>query len=163
MRHHWPSHACPAVATSADITAERDHALRAHGFVDVLQKPLTLQALERCLRHHLACDESTSLLDDEAALVTCGNTDTLRALRLLFLDELDRLHGEWQQPPSPQVMIERLHRLKASCGFCGAQTLAVQTQRLRQQTERDGNVSEQALNAFLDTLMATRQALAEQA
>ncbi|WP_206064224.1 response regulator [Oleiagrimonas sp. C23AA] len=159
---HWPSHACPAVATSADITPERDRALRDHGFVDVLQKPLALDELENCLQRHLAHAAPSSLLDDEAALLTCGNADTLRALRRLFLDELDRLHDEWQRPPSPEAMIERLHRLKASCGFCGARALAAQAQRLRQQTELGSQTIEPALHDFLDTLMATRKALAEQ-
>lgn len=146
-----------AVATSADIApADRDDLLAA-GFSDILLKPCTLTDLRRVLA--LIQAESSSVLDDGAALCSSGDATTMRALRLLLREELALLQGELDQLSADRVAFaERLHRLRSSCGFCGATALAEQAVRLQRQLLPDGSAPA-ALASFRRVLAATLQAL----
>lgn len=146
-----------AVATSADIApADRDDLLAA-GFSDILLKPCTLTDLRRVLA--LIQAESSSVLDDDAALCSSGDATTMRALRLLLREELALLQGELDQLSADRVAFaERLHRLRSSCGFCGATALAEQAVRLQRQLLPDGSAPA-ALASFRRVLAATLQAL----
>lgn len=146
-----------AVATSADIApADRDDLLAA-GFSDILLKPCTLTDLRRVLA--LVPAGSSSVLDDAAALCSSGDTTTMRALRLLLREELALLQGELDQLSADRVAFaERLHRLRSSCGFCGATALAEQAVRLQRQLLPD-SATPAALASFRRVLRATLQAL----
>ena len=146
-----------AVATSADIApADRDDLLAA-GFSDILLKPCTLTDLRRVLA--LIQAESSSVLDDGAALCSSGDATTMRALRLLLREELALLQDELDQLSADRVAFaERLHRLRSSCGFCGATALAEQAVRLQRQLLPDGSAPA-ALASFRRVLAATLQAL----
>lgn len=150
--------ASTAVATSADIApADRDDLLAA-GFSDILLKPCTLTDLRRVLAL-VQAESWSSVLDDGAALCSSGDATTMRALRLLLREELALLQDELDQLSADRVAFaERLHRLRSSCGFCGATALAEQAVRLQRQLPLDGSTPA-ALADFRRVLGATLQAL----
>lgn len=147
-----------AVATSAELRLADRRSLLAAGFNDVLLKPCTLSDLQRVLAliqpHGPDC-----VLDDGAALYSTGDVATMRALRQLLRDELAVLKRELDELSQDVVAFgDRLHRLRSSCGFCGAPALAQQASLMQQQLSRDG-VTPAALTRFRTALSATLQAL----
>jgi len=160
----------PAIATSAEIDAAAAANLRESGFVDTLAKPTTLTLLQELLQRHLRVGEAASavpepnavagaLLDDHSALAALGGDRTaLKALRGLFARELEALDRDFDVPTL--ISGGRLHRLRASCGFCGALRLAGATVLL-DHALRSGDASAPALvQQFQLACRATRQALA---
>jgi two-component system OmpR family response regulator len=146
-----------AVATTAELAPSDRLSLLAAGFSEILLKPCRLADLQRVLK--LADRSGTALLDDTAALVTTGDAVTMRALRLLLLEELVMLERDLDKISCDRADFgERLHRLRSSCGFCGAATLSTQTALLQRQLIRaeDAPVS---LTRFRPALLATIQAL----
>lgn len=144
-----PSAGRPALATTAS-TDRADHArLHAAGFADVLCKPLaaaTLQAAVLALLGPVPAaaratatatrrDPASTGLDAEAALSAAGGDAAIvAALRGLFVAELDALPAEiaaYAANRDVQALHERLHRLDASAGFCGAPGLVRAIARLR--------------------------------
>jgi CheY-like chemotaxis protein len=147
-----------AVATSAELVASDRGDLLAAGFSDILLKPCTLTDLRRVLAL-VQVEPWASVLDDGAALCSSGDATTMRALRLLLREELALLQHELDQLGGDQVAFaERLHRLRSSCGFCGATALAEQTMRLQRQLSPRGPAPA-ALASFNAVLRATLQAL----
>ena len=147
-----------AVATSAELAASERRELLAAGFGDILIKPCTLSDLRRVLAL-VQAEPSASVLDDGVALYSSGDATTMRALRLLLREELALLQRELDQLGGDQVAFaERLHRLRSSCGFCGATALAEQTMRLQRQLSPQGPAPA-ALASFNAVLCATLQAL----
>ena len=133
----------PALAHTAELSAETGHALRAEGFLDVLVKPLSadrlLQAVRRGLTHgRMTAQEpphSDRDWDEHAALLALnGQRGHLSALRELFLAELPGTRDAVDaalQSDNVQALRGHLHRLQASCGFVGAARLASAVRRLR--------------------------------
>jgi CheY-like chemotaxis protein len=148
-----------AVATTAELEpAERQRLLDA-GFSDILLKPCGVSDLQRVLAL-VQSDHDASVLDDRVALTTSGDATTMRALRLLLREELALLHQELDPLSRNQgVFSERLHRLRSSCGFCGAAALSSQTVLLQRQLSQHGGATPAALVRFRKTLLATLQAL----
>jgi len=147
-----------AVATSAELTAAERGSLLDAGFSDALLKPCTLADLRRVLALAQAGSPSC-VLDDGAALHSSGDTTTMRALRLLLREELTLLQHDLDElSRDGTAFADRLHRLRSSCGFCGATALANQTIQLQQQlSSRD--TAPAALHRFRSALQATLQAL----
>ncbi len=147
-----------AVATSAELASADRRNLLAVGFSEVLLKPCTLVDLQRVLAlvpsHGPAC-----VLDDGAALYSSGDTTTMRALRLLLREELALLQRELGTlSRDSAAFADRLHRLRSSCGFCGAVALTQQTMLMQQQLARDG-ATPAALESFRKAIRTTLQAL----
>ncbi len=119
----------PAIAVTA---AAEDAAPRmlGVGFAEVLPKPITGAALRAALRRHLQLP--ATVLDDAAAMAACGSEDAGRRLRRLFLDqELPAVVAEFERCRDDLARLRpTLHRLRASCGFCGAGELAGATATL---------------------------------
>ena len=146
-----------AVATTAELAPGDRMPLLAAGFSEILLKPCGLSDLQRVLT--LSNRRGIAILDDSAALITTGDVATLRALRLLLREELAVLERGLDGISLDRVDFgERLHRLRSSCGFCGAATLSTQTALLQRQLVRadGGPVS---LVRFRHALVATIQAL----
>ncbi len=122
-----------AVATSAELAPADRRDLLAVGFSEVLLKPCTLAGLQHVLTLvHTA--GPACVLDDGAALYSSGNATTMRALRILLREELALLQRELGGLiQDPVAFADRLHRLRSSCGFCGAAALAQQIVRMQQQ------------------------------
>jgi CheY-like chemotaxis protein len=146
-----------AVASSAELDAAAERTLLACGFRDVLRKPCGLAELRRVLT---LLPGALPVLDDEAALRASGDATTMRALRQLLRNELALLDRELGSPQRDDTQLEdRLHRLRSSCGFCGAPALATETTRLQRQLSEGAHAFDAALAQFRGTLRATLQAL----
>jgi CheY-like chemotaxis protein len=112
----------PAIATTAEPDSTRAMLLEA-GFAQVLPKPVSLEVLRAALAP-VGCEADP--LDDDNALHACGSLSAVERLRRLFAEqELPRIQDEFEQhAENPQALRPTLHRLLASCGFCGAASLA---------------------------------------
>jgi len=152
-----------AVATTAELEATERRTLLDAGFSDILLKPCTVADLQRVLtlaRPDFPASGETCVLDDRAALSTTGDATTMRALRLLLREELALLDRELDsQSRDLAAFGERLHRLRSSCGFCGATVLSAQTVLLQRQLLQRGDAAPAALARFRRALQATLQAL----
>ena len=118
-----PNRGVPAIATTADPDPQLHQRLRKTGFHAVLLKPSNKSRLREALREcGLAVDANEStLLDDQAGLAASGSEEILIALRSLFATELNALAREFDALLQDRTSLgERLHRLRAACGFCGA-------------------------------------------
>lgn len=154
-----PSGAAIAVASTAEPdTATRTHLLGA-GFQAVLGKPCGVAQLRKLL---LLVPGASPLLDDAAAVRATGNAATMQALRSLLRHELRVLrHDLATLQTQPLAFGERLHRLRSSCGFCGAPALAAAVTRLQQHLHLPATINAAALNAFDAAVVATLHALGE--
>ena len=149
----------PAIATTAEPDATRAALLEA-GFVEVLPKPLSLERLRDALSRH-GC--RVGPLDDDAALCACGSPTAVERLRRLFFEEeLPRVQHELDLLDDDYPALHpTLHRLRASCGFCGAPELARASEMLHNvlATSTDADRVDAALQAFRQALQETRAAL----
>ena len=153
------SHASPAVASSAESGSLDRRGLLQAGFGEILVKPCDLKALRRVLALS-RCEGGAPLLDDAAALGSSGDARTMQALRGLLHDELTNLERELGRLCNDRVALaERLHRLRSSCGFCGAAALAECTVTLQQWLRDAPADAPVPLEPFRDTLQATLHAL----
>ncbi len=157
-----PSRHALALASTASTDAAQATTLTAAGFTEVIVKPVTVATLRAQLARHLPLPETSLVLDDAQALRAAGGSDAVvSSLRHLFADELDALPAEFETlaaNQNPAALRERLHRLDASAGFCGAPLLLDATARLR--AALDGVAWPQAaLDDFLAVCRRTRQAL----
>ncbi|HEX5353446.1 MAG TPA: response regulator [Rhodanobacteraceae bacterium] len=154
------SRTAPAIATSAARDIELASLLDA-GFTDVLPKPVSVEVLQATLRKHNFLPDSP--LDDEDALRACGSAAAVARLRRLFAEqELPKLHAELERArDDPYLLRSTLHRLHASCGFCGARTLARASAALHRALATGASSAEvqSALEAFRNALAATGAAL----
>jgi HPt (histidine-containing phosphotransfer) domain-containing protein len=169
------------VATSAELDVAMVKELLAAGFVDALLKPASIDAIGEVVRRFVAAngaalasppiapfaEETLPLLDDAVALSAIGGDRTaLDALRVLFVAELEAIERDIRGPDRPTVdtavLVERLHRLRASCGFCGAPTLGACAARL-QELLSSGADADTVFEEFLTLIQATMHALSAQA
>jgi len=149
-----------AVATSAEVSPGDRQQLLAAGFGEVLQKPCDLRDLQRVLLLAQPDTGEVPLLDDDAALVSTGDVRTMRALRGLLREELASLYRELDRlGADPHGFAERLHRLRSSCGFCGAAALSVQVIALQQRLSQGQHGVPVPTQRFRKALLATLDAL----
>jgi CheY-like chemotaxis protein len=169
----------PAVATSAELDARRRSVLGAAGFAAVLAKPARVDDIRACVGGfidlHVAADAvagpaqtaaaAEPLLDDVQALAAIGgDADGLAALRTLLAGELLGVEQAAAAAAlEPSLWRDRLHRLRASCGFCGAVALGASSRRLQQALAQDPSHADAAFAQFLRSCAATREALAASA
>jgi CheY-like chemotaxis protein len=149
-----------AVATSAELDEPTRQRLFDCGFNDLLLKPCQQSDLRRIAALVDPALGGEDLLDDTQALASSGDEHVMRALRGLMRDELLQLDREWEELAQDSVRLrERLHRLLASCGFCGTASLATQTLLLQQHLMRGQTVASGPVAGFRSTLLATIDAL----
>lgn len=147
------------VASSAELDASRERELLACGFHGVLRKPCGIAELQHVLA---LLPGAIPVLDDETGLRASGDAATMHALRQLLRHELTQLQQELDTPRQDDATTDdRLHRLRSSCGFCGAPALAAETVRLQRQLREDPRDNAQAIARFRETLAATLQALGD--
>lgn len=143
------------------LSAEVDDALRARllraGFHAVLAKPVSLADLLAALPATASIAAVTSLaataqiaepgageypvLDDAAALTVCGNIQTVDALRALLANELQQTLDAIRNAGvsgDTEALGATLHRLRSSCGFCGAAALGAAVARAAAEIEYPG-------------------------
>ncbi len=158
-----PNRWTPAVVTTAEASADRN-AMIGSGFVEVLLKPVSMDALHSLLERLLPGSVSAcALLDDTlAAEATGGDPSIIAALRGLFAQELDALPAELNQfaaKTDRAALLDRLHRLDASAGFCGAPFLAKAVTALRASLQSDAAWPTAAIAELVGACMKTRAAL----
>lgn len=123
----------PAVASSAELDANDQRALLAAGFHAVLLKPCSLLDLHDILKLAVIERRHAPLLDDDLALKTAGTPVVVQALRGLFRQELASIDEQLDELSADAGAFEaRLHKLRSSCGFCGASALAEHAASLQQ-------------------------------
>ena len=148
-----------AIATTAELTREDRAALLAAGFRDILMKPCSMADLQRLLLTVATDLHDQQPLDDVAALTATGDANTMRALRLLLREELVALERDLDSlSQNVTALSERLHRLRSSCGFCGAKGLSQQTMMLQQHLSQSA-AQPFALARFRRSLSTTLAAL----
>lgn len=172
-----PSRDAPALATTADAGSHVRRELLDAGFLDVIVKPVTVDALRATLARHLGIaiggaeresehvDESD--LDDARALAAAGgDASIMAALRRLLVAELDALPAEMADIVARNdraPLHDRLHRLDASAGFCGAPALVRAAARLRPEIATQSAWPDAAIADFLIACAEIRARLAESA
>jgi CheY-like chemotaxis protein len=164
-----------AIATTADAGDATREALLAAGFIDVIPKPVGIDALRAALARHsgatiapvaaaaVATSETDALDDSSALLAVGGDASILAALRGLLIGELDALPAEIAEIASRNdvtALRDRLHRLDASAGFCGARGLASAVSRLRAALDDSDAWPNQAAHEFLVACAHVRDRLA---
>ena len=167
----------PAVATSADITPADHERLIEAGFVATLGKPASVAAIHAVVERHLslaapfpshcgeeeARDPDGTVLDEGAALAAIGgDRAAMHALRRLLAGELDGLIAALSGD-GPAIdaaaFADSLHRLRASCGFCGAPALGAAAAQFETCVRSGKGDAAGIRNAFLQACSATRDAL----
>lgn len=149
----------PALATTAEPDSARTMLLAA-GFAQVLPKPVSFAVL-RAVLAQFGCEANA--LDDDNALRACGSQSAVERLRRLFAEqELPRIQDEFDRSADdPQALRSTLHRLLASCGFCGATALARACGVLHDAlaSGTDGGRVDAAMDGFAKALRETRKTL----
>ncbi|NII54788.1 hybrid sensor histidine kinase/response regulator [Luteibacter sp. SG786] len=154
------SNAATALATSAEVPAPLRASLLSAGFAGVIEKPCRVASLVDALAATLGLDDGTRILDDAAGLTATGDPHTMQALRQLLRAELVDLSGALGSlVDDPAELVERLHRLRSACGFCGAARLGAQAKVLQGHVRETRIVVPDALARFRAELDATLAAL----
>ncbi|WP_114241509.1 response regulator [Dyella sp. C9] len=149
-----------AVATSADMDMAHRQRLLAAEFSEVLQKPCNIADLRRILGLVQAGAGTLPLLDDQQAVATMGDAEVVKAMRTLLRAELAGLYQDLDVLRNdPEAFAGRLHRLRSSCGFCGAAALATQATLLQRHLKLGHSGSLAPLSRFRKALLATIDAL----
>lgn len=154
------SHAATALATSAEVPASLRTELLNAGFVGVIEKPCRIASLVEALAATLGIEGELRILDDDAGLTAAGDPNTMQALRQLLRAELVELSAALAPlAKDPAELVERLHRLRSACGFCGAARLGAQAKVLQGHVRETRVVIPEALARFEAELGATLTAL----
>lgn len=152
-------HATLAVATTADDDARLNATLLAAGFSAILRKPCSVAHLQDVLMLVPTHRHAGGVLDDGAGLSSSGDATTLRALRQLLRDELHVLEAQLATLAHDRSeLAERLHRLRASCGFCGTPELAAAAGELQREAEQRPPLPA-SIARFRQVLQVTTEAL----
>lgn len=145
----------PALATTASTDRDTHDTLMAAGFDAVLPKPISLADLGAAVRRYerKGNDTITPFFDDARAhAVVGGDSSIVTALRRLLLAELERLPGELaimsRQLNASQQLDQRLHKLAASAGFCGAVGLEDAVRALEAARNRQADWAEHDVASF---------------
>lgn len=146
------------IAMSAEITPSITARLQALGIHCILAKPMSIPSMHRAVLEQLEItlppDKELAIWDDEQALSALGNnTESLKSLKNLFKAELpqmmQQIDVEFKKGNQPKIA-DILHKLKASCGFLGANKLLAECKALEQ------DISHQSLAHFM---LAAKQTL----
>lgn len=150
----------PAVASSAELDASEQRSLLEAGFDAVLLKPCTLHDLQSILALAKVDRQHLPLLDDKLALNTSGTPAVVQALRMLFRQELVDVYERLDALSLDAAALEaRLHKLRSSCGFCGATSLAEHIASLQRHLKLAHRGAMLPLSDFRESLLQTVKAL----
>jgi two-component system, OmpR family, response regulator len=151
----------PAFATSAEISPLLRSDLEAAGFTGAIEKPCKIASLSHALDAALGVDPRRGVLNDDEGLVASGDAKVLGALRELLRVELVQLRSELHGlEHDPAGLVERLHRLRSACGFCGATRLGAQAKALQGHVVEMRATAPAVMERFRRELEATIAALA---
>ena len=168
-----------AIATSAELNADMRSELTRAGYVEALTKPIGIDRLERLLAERTChwrtrevratsthAASASALLDDGAGLASVGgDAKALRALRGLLMQELNTSIARIATMQTPMLTAELrdyLHRLRASCRYCGTPLLGAVAERLDAKLRADDKSIGMELDEFIASCAQTSAALAAQ-
>lgn len=163
----------PAIAHTAERERRALDALRADGFAIALSKPVATDDWQGAIRRVLARPFANRLTptlsplpdarrsgdaplwNEQTALAAVGgDMRNVRGLRELFVGELDGTREQIESAAAASdtaALQGALHRLRASCGFVGAERLGLASRLLSAEP-----ASAPALQSFFAALSATR-------
>jgi CheY-like chemotaxis protein len=151
----------PAFATSAEIPLTLRDDLADAGFVGVIEKPCKIAALKHALEAVLGVDTRVGVLDDQEGMAATGDLRIMHTLRELLRRELLDLRSELHTlAHDPAGLVDRLHRLRSACGFCGALRLGAQAKALQGHIADTRYTAPAVMERFRRELEATIVALA---
>ncbi len=150
------NHTTPAIATCAGLGNTQCARLLAAGFADALPKPLPLARLHASLQ---ACRDGV-VLDEARARAVTGDAGTLAALRGMLVNELAHCAVQLDQllEHDRDALCGLLHKLRAGCGFCGADQLEAASAALHAELHA-GRCETATLARFRALLGSTRISL----
>lgn len=156
----FPAHA-KKIAISAEITPSITSQLTAIGIYTALTKPMSIaqlhQAIGTALNLDAAPGNDTALWDTQKALLALGNNlEILNTLKSLFKAELPSMLDQINQSyvlGNFSKISETLHKLKASCGFLGANKLLAECDAL------DSNICQERLDSFQKIALQTWESI----
>ncbi len=156
------------IALSAGLDEAGARRLQSAGFDLALPKPINARTLLDCARgqaHPFTSFPPLSvfpILDDVSALRALGGSpDAVRRIRTLFAGELPAqidAVAEAFGSGDAETVTGLLHRLRASCGFCGAAELEQAGQRLAVGVA-SGDFAKPGITAYLQAAQRLLQAL----
>ncbi|HEY4092453.1 MAG TPA: response regulator [Luteibacter sp.] len=150
----------PAFATSAEVSPILRSDLEMVGFIGVIEKPCKIASLKIALEAALGVDSRLDVLDDAKSLLATGDLAIVRSLRALLRTELLELRSELHTlAHNPAVLIDRLHRLRSACGFCGATRLGEQAKALQGHVVESRHAAPAVVERFRREVEATIAAL----
>lgn len=149
------------IAVSAEITPSITSQLIAIGIHRALAKPMSIAELQQAVISELNLDitlgSENALWDTQKALLALGNNqEILNTLKALFKAELPSMLEQIKQSygfGNFSKISEILHKLKASCGFLGANKLLAECVAL------DTNICQERLDNFQKIAMQTWQSI----
>lgn len=158
-----PSCGSTAIATTADSSVDRESLLRA-GFSAVMIKPISIESIRGALECHLPASASGNQgMNDELALLKIGGDrvilDKLRTLLALELDALPAEISACAANRDMAALLDRLHKLDASAGFCGAIQFVSAIQQLRRKIQTEAGWPTRSIEEFLRASAASRALL----
>lgn len=168
-----------AIATSAELDAAMRAQLVQAGYADTLTKPIGVERLAALLAAHLphwnrqrpqtaasslevaaVPMSSSAVIEDGAALASVGgDRQTLQSLRGLFASELEAALPRIAVMPAGELG-DWLHRLRASCRYCGAVRLGNSAEKLERRLKAATDGHDRELAEFIDIVQQTLDALA---
>lgn len=154
-----PSADSTAVATSAEMDAGERQRLLSGGFSDVLQKPCDLADLRRIVALVQPDASTLPLLDDAQGMASTGSPQIMQAMRNLLRDELVGLYQDLDTSAAESDLADRLHRLRASCGFCGATALTARVAQVQDHIKLGHAMTPALRERLRGTLLETIEAL----
>ncbi|MBN8884681.1 MAG: response regulator [Rudaea sp.] len=169
-----------AIATSAELDAAARAELDEAGYIDAVAKPIGVERLAALLAAQLPqwrrtgdgrtaatqtkprdMTTASAVLEDGPALASVGgDAQTLRALRGLFVTELEAALPRIADMPADELGAW-LHRLRASCRYCGAIRLLECVERLELSLKQSAMRGDAEIDALLDAVSLTIGALRE--
>jgi HPt (histidine-containing phosphotransfer) domain-containing protein len=149
------------IAVSAELTPSVISRLTAMGIHRALAKPMSIAELHKAIVTELNLDTTlgseAALWDTQNALLALGNNlEILNTLKGLFKAELPGMLEQIKQSymlGNFSKISETLHKLKASCGFLGANKLLAECYAL------DSNISQVRLDYFQKIALQTLESI----
>lgn len=156
----FPAHT-KKIAVSAEITPTITSQLTSIGFHTALSKPMSIAQLQQAIATELNLDTTpsseTALWDTQKALLALGNNlESLNTLKALFKAELPSMLEQINQSYTLgkySKISDTLHKLKASCGFLGADKLLAECYAL------DSNICQERLVYFQKIALQTWESI----
>lgn len=149
------------IAMSAEITPNVSNRLKALGIDCILAKPMSIADIHLAVIQQLDIpsqpDKQLALWDVKQGLSALGNNaEILKSLKDLFKAELPQMMQQIDvefKNANHQKIVDILHKLKASCGFLGANKLLTQCYSF------EHNICQQSKADFMQVAKQTLEAI----